>query len=228
MLFLRGAQVVLWSSVLTVLDLDEVNVMLKNAEISGSVLSGEGWSANGWRCCCWGAPGVPHLPPAAPKNPPPFIASLLLFCFAEMGPTSTASGRPTQVSPFWSEKRGGKSHLGMLVQQIHNFTNFYICRQPTSSHMMFWLMDGFICKFYTNRSNRSGFSKDLWEGITLLAINLPCRSCYVVHNICLSTCRLFCSSSRELEDASPIQLLILCIGRFFFLIMWGVRFALPV
>jgi hypothetical protein len=42
MLFLRGAQVVLWSSVLTVLDLDEVNVMLKNAEISGSVLSGEG------------------------------------------------------------------------------------------------------------------------------------------------------------------------------------------
>ena len=38
-LFLRGAQLVLWSSVLTVLDLDEVNVTLENAEIFGSVLS---------------------------------------------------------------------------------------------------------------------------------------------------------------------------------------------
>jgi hypothetical protein len=34
-LFLRGAQLVLRSSVLTVLDLDEVNVTLKNAEIFG-------------------------------------------------------------------------------------------------------------------------------------------------------------------------------------------------
>jgi aspartate carbamoyltransferase regulatory subunit len=49
-LFLRSAQMVLRSSVLTVLDLDEVNVTLKNAEIFGSVLSGEGGSANGWRC----------------------------------------------------------------------------------------------------------------------------------------------------------------------------------
>ena len=51
-LFLRGAQLVLRSSVLTVLDLDEVNVTLVNAEIFGSVLSGEGGSAGGgWRCC---------------------------------------------------------------------------------------------------------------------------------------------------------------------------------
>ena len=41
MLFLHGAQLVLWLSVLTVLDLDEVNVTSKNAEIFGSVLSGE-------------------------------------------------------------------------------------------------------------------------------------------------------------------------------------------
>ena len=41
MLFLRGAQLVMWSSVLTVLDLDEMNVTLENAEIFGSVLSGE-------------------------------------------------------------------------------------------------------------------------------------------------------------------------------------------
>jgi len=26
-------------------------------------------------------PGLPQLPPATPKNPPPSIASLLLFCF---------------------------------------------------------------------------------------------------------------------------------------------------
>jgi hypothetical protein len=50
MLFLCGAQLVLRSSVLTILDLDEVNVTSKK-EIFGSVLSGEGGSANGWRCC---------------------------------------------------------------------------------------------------------------------------------------------------------------------------------
>ena len=47
MLFLCGAQLVLLSSVLTVLDLDEVNVTLENAEIFGSMLSGEGGSADG-------------------------------------------------------------------------------------------------------------------------------------------------------------------------------------
>ena len=51
-LFLRGTQLALRSSVLTVLDLDEVNVTLVNAEIFGSVLSGEGGSAGGgWQCC---------------------------------------------------------------------------------------------------------------------------------------------------------------------------------
>jgi hypothetical protein len=51
MLFLRGAQLVQRSSVFTVLDLNEVNVTLENAEIFGSVLSGEGGSVGGgWRC----------------------------------------------------------------------------------------------------------------------------------------------------------------------------------
>ena len=50
-LFLRGAQLVLQSSVLTVLDLDEVNVTMENTEIFGSVLPGEGGSASdGQRC----------------------------------------------------------------------------------------------------------------------------------------------------------------------------------
>ena len=52
-LFLRGAQLVLRSSALTVLDHDEVNVTLENAEIFGLVLSGEGVGSAGgsWRCC---------------------------------------------------------------------------------------------------------------------------------------------------------------------------------
>ena len=50
-LFLCGTQLVLWSSVLTVLDLSEVNATLEIAEIFGLVLSGEGGSADGgWRC----------------------------------------------------------------------------------------------------------------------------------------------------------------------------------
>ena len=41
---------VLRSSVLTVLDLDEVNVALNHAEIFGLVLSGEGgFAGGGWR-----------------------------------------------------------------------------------------------------------------------------------------------------------------------------------
>jgi hypothetical protein len=52
-LFLRGSQLLLRSNVLTVLDLDEVDVMLENAEIFGSVLSGEGgFAGGGWWWCC--------------------------------------------------------------------------------------------------------------------------------------------------------------------------------
>ena len=52
-LFLRGVQLILRSSVHTVLNLDEVNVTLDNAEIFGLVLSGEGVGSAGgsWRCC---------------------------------------------------------------------------------------------------------------------------------------------------------------------------------
>ena len=58
MLFLRGAQLVLWSSVLTVLDLDEVNITLEKAEIFGSVLSGERGSVGGGWQCCKSSPGL--------------------------------------------------------------------------------------------------------------------------------------------------------------------------
>ena len=49
LLFLCNAQLVLQSSVLTVVDLDEVKVMLEDTEIFGSVLSGEGgYAGGGW------------------------------------------------------------------------------------------------------------------------------------------------------------------------------------
>ena len=99
-LFLCGSQLILQSSVLTVLDFDEVNVTLENAEIFGLVKSGENGSVGGgWRCCR-SAPGVPQLPPATPKNQPPFI-SLLLLCFRRDGSNQysirTAGGKPNFV-----------------------------------------------------------------------------------------------------------------------------------
>jgi len=50
-LFLCGVQLVLRSGVVTILDLDEVDVTPRFAEVFGSVLSGVGGSASGWRCC---------------------------------------------------------------------------------------------------------------------------------------------------------------------------------
>jgi len=78
-LFLCGVQLVLRSGVLTVLDLNEVDVALSFAEVFRSVLSGVGGSAGGWRCC-WDAPSLPQLLPAIPRNPPP-CSSLLFLCF---------------------------------------------------------------------------------------------------------------------------------------------------
>ena len=50
-LFLCGVQLVLRSGVLTVLDLDKVDVTPRFAEVFRSVLSGAGVSTGGWRCC---------------------------------------------------------------------------------------------------------------------------------------------------------------------------------
>ena len=99
------------SGVLTVLDLDEVGVTPRFAEVFGSVLSGVGGSTGGWRCC-WDALSLPQLPPATTKNPPPYI-SLLFLCFCSEGVTSTKPGRQ-EVNLSLSEKRGGKSHLGTI------------------------------------------------------------------------------------------------------------------
>jgi hypothetical protein len=50
-LFLCGVQLVLRSGVFTILDLDEVDVTPRFAEVSRSMLSGVGGSTGGWRCC---------------------------------------------------------------------------------------------------------------------------------------------------------------------------------
>ena len=89
--FLCGIQLVLRSGVFTILDLAEVNITPRFAEIFRSMLSGVGGSIGGWRCC-WDAPSLPQLPPAIPKNPPPYYISLLFCVFAAMGVTSTKSG----------------------------------------------------------------------------------------------------------------------------------------
>ena len=70
-LFLCGSQLILQSSVLTVLDFDEVNVTLENAEIFGLVKSGENGSVGGgWRCCR-SAPGFPQFPLPLLRTRPP-------------------------------------------------------------------------------------------------------------------------------------------------------------
>jgi hypothetical protein len=50
-LFLCGIQLVLRSGVLTVLDLDKVDVTPRFAEVFRSVLSGVGGCTGVWRCC---------------------------------------------------------------------------------------------------------------------------------------------------------------------------------
>jgi len=87
-LFLCGVQLVLRSGVFTILDLDEVDVTPRFAEVLGSVRSGVNGSAGGWRCC---------------------------FCvFASIGVTSTKAGR-LDVNLSLSEKQGGKSHLRTIL-----------------------------------------------------------------------------------------------------------------
>ena len=82
-LFLCSVSLVMRSGVLTVLDLDEVDVAPRFVEVFRSVLSGVGGSVCGWRCC-WNAPSLPQLPPATSKNPPPYL-SFLFLCFCSDG-----------------------------------------------------------------------------------------------------------------------------------------------
>jgi hypothetical protein len=126
-------QLVLRSSVLTVLYLDEVNVTLRFAEVFRSVLSGVGGCTGGWRCC-WGAPSLPQLPPATPKNPPPYI-SLLFLCFCSNGSNQnkiwTAGGKSVFIwEAGWEEPFGNNSTFSCFrnleILHDHPFVAAYI------------------------------------------------------------------------------------------------------
>ena len=111
-LFLCGVQLVLRSGVLTILDLDEVDVTPSFAEVFRSVLSRAGGSTGGWRCC-WGAPVSLNCPLPLRRTHPPTL--VCCFCvFAAMGVTSTNSGR-LELNLSLFEKRDGKSHLGTIL-----------------------------------------------------------------------------------------------------------------
>ena len=88
-----------------------MGVTLDNGEIFGSVLSGEGGFAGG---AAQILPVSLSCPLPLRRTHPP---SLLVCCFlvlAEMGATSTASGR-LEVNLFLSAKRGGKSRFGIIL-----------------------------------------------------------------------------------------------------------------
>jgi len=132
-LFLCGVQLVLRSGVLTILDLDEVDVTPRFAEVFRLVLSGAGGSTGGWRCC-WGAPSLPQLPPATPKNPPPFI-SLLFLCFCSAGSNQhkiwAAGGKSVLIwEAGWEEPFGNNSTFSYFrnleVLHGHPFVAAYI------------------------------------------------------------------------------------------------------
>ena len=113
MLFLRDTQLVLRSSILTVLDLDEVDVTLKNLESFESVLFGgvdllmAGGAAN-LLLVFFSCP-MPLL-----RIHPLSLLACRFFVLAEIGATST-HWHGWRVTLFLSEKRGGKSHFGIIL-----------------------------------------------------------------------------------------------------------------
>ena len=111
-LFLCGVQLVLSSGVLTILDLDEVDVTPSLVEVFRSVLSGVGGSTGGWRCC-WVAPSLPLLPPT-PKYPPPYI-SLLFLCFCSDGSNKHKIWAAGGAKSIFIWEAGVKSHLGTIL-----------------------------------------------------------------------------------------------------------------
>jgi len=119
-LFLCGVQLVLRSGVLTVLDLDEVDVTPSFVEVFRLVLSGVGGCTSGW-WCCWGAPSLPQLPPATLKNPPPYIS---FFVFLSDGNNHHKIWAAGCKSVFIWEA-GGKIHLGtILLSAVSGFWRF--------------------------------------------------------------------------------------------------------
>jgi len=115
--FLRGAQLVLRSSVLTVLDLYEVNVRWR-------MLRSSGW------CCLeevdllmtgTSAAKVLLVPHSCPLplliTHPPSLAVCCILVFAKMGATSTASGR-LEIICFCLEDGVERATLVILISAV--------------------------------------------------------------------------------------------------------------
>ena len=71
LLFRCGEQLVLRSGVLTILDLDKVDVTPRFAEVFGSVLSGVDGSTGGWGWLLLGCSQSPSIAPCHSKEPTP-------------------------------------------------------------------------------------------------------------------------------------------------------------
>jgi hypothetical protein len=130
-LFLCGVQLVLRSGVLTILDLDEVDVTPRFAEVFRSVLSGVGGSTGGWRCC-WGAPS--QFPPATTKNPPPYV-TLFFLCFCTDGSNQhkiwAAGGKSVFIWEAGWEEPFGNNYAFICFRNLeilygHPFVAVYI------------------------------------------------------------------------------------------------------
>ena len=134
MLLLCGVQPVLRSGVLTILDLDEVDVTPRFAEVFG-------------RCClglvallaAGGAAGVLLVSLSCPlplrrTHPPAVVCCFRVF--AEVGVTNTISGR-LEVNLSLCEKRGGKSHLGtILLLAVSAWSSVCFCLYPWRQRMI--------------------------------------------------------------------------------------------
>ena len=70
-LFLCGVQLVLRSGVFTILDLDEMDVMPRFAEVFRSVLSGRGWWLCWWLAALLGCSHSPSVGPCHSEEPTP-------------------------------------------------------------------------------------------------------------------------------------------------------------
>ena len=79
-LFLCGVQLVLRSGVLTIFDLDEVDVTPRFAEVFGSVLSGVGGSTGGCLAVLLGCSQSPSIGPCHVEGPTPLHWFVVFVC----------------------------------------------------------------------------------------------------------------------------------------------------
>ena len=133
-LFLCGVQLVLRSGVFTVLDLDEVDVTPRFADVFGRVGAVWGWWLYWWMAVLLGCSQSPSIAPATPKNLPPYIC-LLFLCVCSDGSNQhkiwAAGGKSVFIwEAVWEEPFGNDSTFSCFrnveVLHGHPFVAAYI------------------------------------------------------------------------------------------------------